>query len=126
MGSSMTPPDARAQKWDRQFNTELIKQKLDVEKPTMLQRATSKFASLFDMESAVKQVLNSAGTSANDTANYLNFSRQVWKADQTYKGEALQVEVAIYLSKWTARGLSAAVCETIRNQVFTIPAPVGP
>jgi len=123
---AVTPPGARTEKWDRRFNTTRIKEILDEERPTMLVNAGTKFAEITAMEDATKTIVNTAGISAKDTANYLNFAREVWKADGTYEGETLAIEVEVFLNKWVARGLTQSVLESIRTNVFTIPAPAGP
>ncbi|MBM3315770.1 hypothetical protein FJY71_08050 [candidate division WOR-3 bacterium] len=118
------PPTERLEKWDRKFNTTRIKEVLDGEKPTMKTRAGNRFVELAAIEDSTKVVLNQQGISVAQTANYLCFARQVWKADKTYEGETLAKEVAGVLMRWKDRGLSQAVLEAIRDTVFTIGPPV--
>ncbi len=116
----------RHAKWERRYDPEHIKTVTEAEKPIYSAHAAVKFNDLYEMELAVKQVLNSAGVSVADVANYLNYGREVWKADQTHDGETLVIETAVLTAKWTARGLSMAVCESIRNDLFHIGAPASP
>jgi uncharacterized protein YdiU (UPF0061 family) len=41
-------------------------------------------------------------------------------------GESAAQEAATLIAKWKARGLTQAVLETVRTQVFNIGAAVGP
>ena len=120
------PPGDRLDKWDRKFDTARVKDILDGEKPTMKTRAGVAFTELAAVENATKAVLNSAGISVAQTANYLNFARQVWKTDGTYEGETLRVAVEDHITKWVSRGLTRSVLERIRDEVFTIGPPSSP
>jgi len=120
--SNVPGPD-RAAKWNRRYDADRIKAIIDAEKPVFYGHAQVKFQMLAEMESAVKTVLNIAGISVKDTANYLAFSRQLWKQDQTYAGTTLAEAAAQTIAHWVSRGLAQATMETIRSQVFNIPAP---
>jgi hypothetical protein len=41
-------------------------------------------------------------------------------------GESLSKEAAVLVAKWKARGLTEAVLQAIRTDVFNVAAPVGP
>ena len=122
----ITPPGQRAEKWNRRYDADHIKNIIDNEKSVFYEHVQVKFQMLADMEGAVKQVLNMEGISVANTASFLAFSRQLWKADQTYKGDTLAREAALLISKWSGRGLTQSVLEKIRSQVFNVPAPAGP
>jgi hypothetical protein len=58
---------------------------------------------------------------------YLNFGREVWSLQQKgISGASLSMECATLIAKRVARGLSLAVFEAIRSDVFNVSAPVGP
>ena len=74
-----------------------------------------------------KQVLTAAGVSSILYGAYCAFAGEVAASrNRLGAGEALAIEVALNVAKWTARGCSQTVLETIRTQVFNIGAPVGP
>lgn len=74
-----------------------------------------------------KQVLVGEGVSSILYGAYCAFAGEVAASrEKLGGGEALAVEIALCVAKWTARGCSQAVLETIRTQVFNIGAPVGP
>jgi len=124
--SRLIPPGDRTQKWNNRYDPEHIKTITTAEKPTYLAHATVKFNDLYEMEVSVKNVLNGAGVSVADVANYLAYSRQVWKMSKTHDGETLRIEVEGCIVRWVARGLTRSVMEVIRDTVFHITAPSSP
>jgi len=41
-------------------------------------------------------------------------------------GESLAIEAATLIAKWKARGLTEALLQAIRTDVFNVAAPIGP
>jgi hypothetical protein len=122
-----TSASQRIAKWDAKFNTERIKAVLDELRPNMLANVQAVFPLIESMETQVKQVLDMQGISTSVYANYLAFSREVWRLKRMgVSGDSLAAECATLIAKWVARGLSLAILETIRSQVFDVSAPVGP
>jgi hypothetical protein len=126
MMNSIIPSGERAEKWNRRYDPTHIKAITEAEKPTYDAHAVARFDELTEMEGAVKQTLNASGVSVSDVAQYLAYSRQVWKARQHYAGETLAKEVAVLIAKWAARGLTQAVLQAIRSEVFNVSAPIAP
>lgn len=71
-------------------------------------------------------VLNAAGVSVLFYGHYLAYSAILFRLSQVLAGEALAVQAAVVLARWVARGLTQAVLETIRVDVYNIGAPAGP
>jgi len=115
----------RTAKWDLKYNPARIKEITETGKPTYLQHASTAFASLAEMEVAVKQVLNAEAVSVADYPAYLCFGREMWSKCDKFAGDSLAKEAATLIGKWTSRGRLQAVLETIRTQVFNVgpPAP---
>jgi len=123
----MMDPTRRIAKWNAKFNTERIKATLDDMRPTMLQNVTAVFPLITAMELQVKQVCDSAGVSTIQYPFYLNFGRELWALSRKdISGESYAKEAAILVTKWTARGLTQAVLQAIRTDVFNVAAPVAP
>ena len=123
----MPDPTKRIEKWDAKFDTTRIKATLDAMRPKMLEHATASFTSLALMETQVKQTCDAAGVSTIQYPFYLCFGRELWsKSQKEMSGESLSKEAAVLVTKWTARGLTQAVLQAIRSQVFNVPAPVAP
>ena len=123
----MMDPTRRIAKWNAKFNTERIKATLDDMRPTMLQNVTAVFPLITAMELQVKQVCDSAGVATIQYPFYLNFGRELWALSRKdISGESYAQEAAILVTKWTARGLTQAVLQAIRTDVFNVAAPVAP
>ena len=79
------------------------------------------------MELSVKQVCDGAGVTTIEIPFYLAFGREMWKKTrQDISGETLALWAAMSIVKWTARGLTGAVLQAIRTDVFNVVAPVVP
>jgi hypothetical protein len=58
---------------------------------------------------------------------YLNFGRELWALTRReVSGESLCKEAAVLIAKWKARGLTEAVLQAVRTDVFNVVAPVAP
>jgi len=120
-------PAARIAKWNTKYNTTRIKDTLDELRPAMLQKVTAVFPMITAMELQVKQVCDGAGVPTRDYPSYLAFGRSLWALGRKeISGESAAREAAVQIAKWKARGLTEAVLQAIRTDVFNIVAPVAP
>jgi hypothetical protein len=121
-------PTKRIAKWDTKYDTARIKATLDAMRPSMLAHVQSQFVSIASMETQVKQTLDAAGVSVIQYPFYLSFGRELWHMthEREMSGESAAQAAAVLISKWVARGLTQAVLESVRTDVFNIGAPVGP
>jgi len=114
----------RVEKWNDKFKTDRVKAALDDMRDKMYARVTSVFPDIVAMEGQVKQVLDGLGVSMIQIPFYLSFGRELWSLQRNdVSGETLAIEADVLISKWTARGLTKAVLEAIRTQVFNVVAP---
>jgi len=120
-------PARRIAKWNAKFDTERVKATLDVMRPAMLANVTAVFPMITAMELQVKQVCDSAGVPTIAYPFYLNFGREIWALTRKeVSGESLALEAATLIAKWKARGLTEALLQAIRTDVFNVAAPIGP
>ena len=85
------------------------------------------FEQIITMEQQVRQTLNASGVSVIQYPFFLCFGRQIWsKIRKGMAGESLAEEVALLLASWVARGLSQAVLQAVRTDVFNVSAPIAP
>jgi hypothetical protein len=106
------------------YKMDRIKAALDDKRPAMLSRVTGVVPALAAIESQVKQVLDGLGVATIQYPFYLDFGRELWRMrDQDISGESAAMEADVLLQKWVTRGLTQAVLEAIRTQVFNIVAP---
>jgi hypothetical protein len=123
----MMDPTRRIAKWNAKFNTERIKGILDDLRPAMLANVTAVFPMITAMELQVKQVCDGAGVATIQYPFYLNFGREIWALTRKeVSGESLAKEAAVLIAKWKARGLTEAVLQGIRTDVFNVAAPIAP
>lgn len=120
----MSEPTKRIARWSTKFNTERLKTDIDNLRPAMLAAVQAVFPELVLMESQVKQVLDGLSVATIQYPFYLAFGRELWRLTrQQISGPSLAKEAAVLVDKWKARGLSQAVLEAIRSQVFNIGPP---
>ena len=113
-------------KWEVRTDPQRVKDVTTASKATYKAHAETAFALLEAMEVRVKQVLDTLGLPITDTVGYLAFARTIWKTSQKYHGATLAIEAQTQVDKWVARGLVQSALESIRTQVFDIPAPIAP
>jgi hypothetical protein len=123
----MMDPAKRIANWNAKYNTERIKATLDDKRPAMLASVTAVFPMITAMELQVKQVCDGAGVATIQYPFYLNFGREIWALSRReVSGESLAKEAAVLIAKWKARGLTEAVLQGIRTDVFNVSAPIAP
>jgi hypothetical protein len=123
----MTDPTKRIANWNAKYDTARIKAILDEKRPAMLASVTAVFPMLTAMELQVKQTCDAAGVATIQYPFYLNFGREIWALTRKeVSGESLAQEAAVLIAKWTARGLTQAVLQAIRTDVFNVGAPIAP
>ena len=123
----MIDPTKRIANWNVGYNTERIKAIVDEKRPTMLQNVTAVFPMITAMELQVKQVCDGAGVPTIQYPYYLCFGREIWALSRKeISGESLAKEAATLIAKWKARGLTEALLQAIRTDVFNVAAPIGP
>ena len=102
-------------------------QLLDEKRPAMLANVTAVYPMITAMELQVKQVCDGAGVKTIQIPFYLNFGREMWALSRKeISGETLAIEAATLIAKWKARGLTEAVLQGIRTDVFNVGAPIAP
>lgn len=120
-------PAKRIANWNVKYNTERIKATLDEKRPGMLASVTAVFPMITAMELQVKQVCDGAGVPTIQYPFYLNFGREIWALSRKeVSGQSLALEAATLIAKWKARGLTEAVLQAIRSDVFNVSAPIAP
>ncbi len=120
----MSDPAKRIARWSTKFNAERLKTDIENLRPAMLASVQAVFPELVLMESQVKQVLDGKNVATIQYPFYLAFGRELWRLiRQQVSGPSLAREAAVLVDKWKARGLSQAILEAIRSEVFSISPP---
>ena len=120
-------PTKRIGNWDEKYNLERVNAVLTEKRPQMLQNMSAVVPLMTAMELQVKQVCDGAGVSIIQYPFYLCFGREMWSMiRKDISGESAAQAAAVLITKWTARGLTQAVLQSIRTDVFSVAAPVAP
>jgi len=120
-------PTKRINNWNEKYNLERVNAILTEKRPTMLQNVGSVTPLITAMELQVKQVCDGAGVATIQYPFYLCFGREMWSLVRSdISGESLAKEAAVLVAKWKARGLTEAVLQGIRTDVFNVSAPIAP
>ena len=121
-------PTKRIDNWNTKYNLERINAILTEKRPKMFEHVQAQIVSLTSMESQVKQTCDASGVSVIQYPFYLCFGRELWHMthEREMSGESAALEAATLIAKWVARGLTQAVLQAIRSEVFNIPAPIAP
>ncbi len=119
-------PTKRIDNWNTKYNLERVNAILTEKRPQMLQGMSAVVPLITAMELQVKQVCDGAGVPTIQYPFYLCFGREMWALTRSdISGESLAKEAAVLIAKWTARGLTAAVLQAIRTDVFNVAAPIA-
>ena len=120
-------PTKRIDNWNEKYNFERVSAILTEKRPKMLQNMSAVVPLITAMELQVKQVCDGAGVPTIQYPFYLCFGREMWSLSRSdISGESLAKEAKVLIDKWKARGLTEAVLQGIRTDVFNVSAPIAP
>ncbi|MEO0081459.1 MAG: hypothetical protein ABIL25_04090 [candidate division WOR-3 bacterium] len=118
------PSPDRIYNYDLNYDTEVIKQRVDKRRERMLAKQTEAQAALAELEDRAKVVLGAQGAPTYAYPAYLNFCRELWKKSRKFHDQTLAKEAMVLQDKWTARELKKSILEVLRKEVFGIADPV--
>jgi len=123
----MADPARRIENWTAKVTPERTAEQVTPQLTSIKQNAAHVMNDIVQMETQVRQVLNGAGVTCIHYAFYLCFGRELWSRIRNgMDGESLAIEAAVLIAKWKARGLTEAVLQAIRTDVFNVSAPLAP
>lgn len=115
----------RMKKFEANYDPDAIRQSIERQRDSILEQQAQKQAELEKVDNLTKLILGDESVQSALYISYLNFARQIWKIKNTYTSGTLKIEVDIVLNKWTRRGLNENILKRIRNEVFTLEAPLS-
>jgi hypothetical protein len=93
--------------------------------PNMLANFAAVTPQITAMELQVKQVCDGAGVATIQLPFYLDFGREMFAMlRRDISGETAAINAAMQIAKWVGRGLTSAILQGIRTDVFSISAPL--
>lgn len=108
-------PVYRIKKYDGKVVGDVLKARIDVLKPMMLEQEEVKLSELVNVENIVKGIIEPKGVSTIHIAHYLNFGRELYGLTQRFTANTLALESKLAYEKWKARGLEADILKAIAS-----------
>lgn len=110
----------RLESWVVKTEPEAVRDRLEGLREGMRRRYFAEQERLGEVETKVRQVLDSAGVSSITYPFYLDFGREVYARRCRYAGPSLAREVAVLLEKWVMRDLRREVLERVRDEALSV------
>jgi len=95
----------RIAKYDAKLVGDVIKNRIDAQRDSMVSQETTRFGEIVAAEEAGKNLLVGWGISVTLIPSYLSFCRECYRIDGTHQGSIGVTEMCIAAHKWQARGL---------------------
>jgi hypothetical protein len=123
----MIDPTRRIENYNVAITPERVAAQVEPQIADIKTNAAQAMVEMHTTDVQVREVLNGAGVSMIQYPFYLCFGRELWSLYRRgTRGETLAIEAAVLIAKWVARGLTEAVLQAIRTDVFNVSAPIAP
>lgn len=110
----------RTSKYSSKMVGDVVKNRIDAQRDSMVEQATNRFADLAAAETATKQMLEGWGLSTVLIPFYLSFARQCYSITQKHSGAVAVEEICIRANAWETRGLDIYYLQEIALDVFSV------
>ena len=112
----------RASKYSAKIVGDVIKNRIDAQKDSMVAQATNQFGLIAAKEQATKSLLTGWGVSVALVPMYLSYARELYGISKRHTGTIAQNEACLTCKKWkdTKRGLNAYYLQVIAQDVFEL------
>jgi len=110
----------RTSKYDSKMVGDVVKNRIDAQRDSMVTQETAKFAALAAAETATKNLLVGWGLSTVLIPFYLSFARQCYSITQKHAGAVAVTEICIREAAWVTRTLDPYYLQVIANDVFSV------
>jgi len=110
----------RSTKYSAKIVGDVIKNRIDAQRDSMVEQATTQFGNLVAIEEQVKALLTNWGVNVTLVPFYLAFARQCYKITRKHSGDIAHDEICIRHDDWAARNLTSFYLQTIAMDVFTV------
>ncbi len=96
----------RASKYDAKMVGDVVKNRIDAQRDSMVAQETVQFGNLVNMEEACKTLFEGWGISVTLIPSYLAFARTCYKIHRTHQGTIGVNEMCYHAELWELRGLN--------------------
>ena len=110
----------RASKYDAKMVGDVVKNRIDAQRDSMVEQATTRFSDLAAAETATKNLLVGWGIATTLIPFYLSFARQCYSITQKHAGSVAVTEICIKANAWESRNLDIYYLQVIANDVFSV------
>jgi len=110
----------RVSKYDAKMVGDVVKNRFDAQKTSMVQQVTGKFGDLVGVEEAAKNLLSGWGVDVYLIPPYLAFARECYRISNTHQGAIALNEICIAHDKWATRNLNSYYLQQIAFAVADI------
>jgi hypothetical protein len=95
----------RVSKYDAKMVGDVVKNRIDAQRDSMVAQETTVFGDLVNIEEAVKTLLEGWGVSVVVIPSYLAFARECYRINKTHAGSIGVDEMCYSAAHWASRGL---------------------
>ena len=110
----------RTSKYSAKIVGDVVKNRIDAQKDSMVEQETNRFAEIVAAEEATKNLLVGWGVSTIYVPFYLSFCRQCYSITNKHAGAIAVEEICIRANAWETRGLDIYYLQVISNDVFSV------
>jgi len=110
----------RTTKYTAKIVGDVVKNRIDALKDSMVEQVTDQFAALVDKESTAKSMLNGWGVVSIQVPFYLSFVRKLYGLSRKHSGASLQTEAEIATHAFVTRGLDGYYLQELASNIFSI------
>ena len=118
--------ERRKEKFEAKIDSETLKRQTDALKPSMVSQESEYFSKIADVETKVKNLVESVGTDTLKIRDYLNFAREMYRLTKKFSGATLNAEAQLKVDKWTTKGLDNALLIRVSNLFGVSPSALPP
>jgi hypothetical protein len=118
----------RASKYDSKMVGDVVKNRIDAQRDSMVAQETTQFSNLAQVESDTKQLCETWGINVILVPSMLAFARQCYKITKKHSGDIAHDEICLREVDWETRlaaagmsaGTAAFYLATISEDVFSV------
>lgn len=114
--------DRRTKKYAAKLVGDVIKNRIDSLRDSMIEQVTNRFATLVEKENATKALLVGWGVTSLQVPFYLSYSRELWGITLRHAGLIAENEACLTCKKWgdIKRGLDMYYLQVIAMDVYSL------
>ncbi|MHA1228360.1 MAG: hypothetical protein ACTSPV_16630 [Candidatus Hodarchaeales archaeon] len=110
----------RTSKYSAKLVGDVIKNRIDAQRDSMIEQETTQFANIVAVEIACKQYLTAQAIGVMEVPFYMSFVRQCYSITTKHSGDIAHDEICIRHDSWETRGLDSWHMQQLAMDIFTV------